>query len=72
LKVTEAKSKSWISKGGSLAVKGIGFALVLSAFSTSASAVPVPVPEIDPGLATSAMALLGGGLAMIAARSKRN
>jgi hypothetical protein len=54
---------------GKMILKGIGFALVLSAFSGSAWASITP--EMDPGLATSAMALLAGGMAMIGARSRR-
>jgi hypothetical protein len=52
--------------------KGVGFALVFTAVSASAWAFdrPRPAPEIDPGAATSAMALLGGGLAMIAGRRR--
>jgi len=54
---------------GNWILKGFGFALVLSAMCTSAWAADVP--EMDPGLATSAMALLSGGLLMIAGRSRR-
>jgi hypothetical protein len=52
--------------------KGFGFALVFTAVSASAWAFgrPTPAPEMDPGAATSAMALLGGGLAMIAGRRR--
>jgi hypothetical protein len=50
--------------------KGVGFALVFTAVSASAWAVARPAPEMDPGAATSAMALLGGGLAMIAGRRR--
>jgi hypothetical protein len=52
--------------------KGVGFALVFAAVSASAWAFPrpTPAPEMDPGAATSAMALLGGGLAMIAGRRR--
>jgi len=55
---------------GKWLLKGFGFALMLSALSVPAWAGP-QVPEIDPGLATSAMALLGGGLLMIAGRRRR-
>ncbi len=50
---------------------GVGFALVFAAVSASASAFASPAPEMDPSVATSAVALLGGGLALIAGR-KRN
>jgi hypothetical protein len=50
--------------------KGFGFALVFTAVSASAWAFPRPAPEMDPGVATSAMALLGGGLALIAGRRR--
>ena len=50
--------------------KCVGFALIFTAVSASAWAFAQPVPEMDPGAATSAMALLGGGLAMIAGRRR--
>jgi hypothetical protein len=50
--------------------KGVGFALVFTAVSASSWAIPKPAPEMDPGVATSAMALLGGGLALIAGRTR--
>jgi hypothetical protein len=40
-------------------VKGLGFLLVLAAMSSSARATSV-APEIDPGMMSSALALLGG------------
>lgn len=48
--------------------KSVGLALVLSA--TAATAFAVPVPEIDPGSAVGAMALLSTGLAMIMDRRR--
>ena len=56
---------------GKWILQGFGLFLVLSALSTSAWAVNGPAPEMDPGLAASALALLGGGLAMIAGRGRR-
>jgi hypothetical protein len=56
---------------GKWILHGFGFSLVLSALSTSAWAVNGPAPEMDPGLAASALALLGGGLAMIGGRGRR-
>jgi len=53
---------------GNWILKGVGFALVLSALCAPARAGVVP--EMDPGLAMSAMALLSGGLLMIAGRSR--
>jgi hypothetical protein len=50
---------------------GIGFALLLSALSAPAWANPVRAPEMDPGLATSAMALISGGLLLITGRARR-
>jgi hypothetical protein len=64
-------TRSWISASGSMIAKTFGFVLVLSALSVSVSAHPEPLPEMDPGLAMSAMALLGGGLALIAGRKRR-
>ena len=62
-------SRKWLGGAGTLIWRVCGFALVLSA-SAPASA-HIVVPEMDPGLATSAMALLSGGLLMIAGRSRR-
>ncbi len=51
-------------------LKGFGFALLLSAISAPAFAVEVP--EMDPGLATSAMALLSSGMLLIAGRRRKS
>jgi hypothetical protein len=61
-------SRTWVSKGMSLATKGIGFGLLFSAISAPAWAVAVP--EMDPGLATGALALLSSGLLLIAGRRR--
>jgi hypothetical protein len=50
--------------------RGIGFVLVLSAFSAPAFADRVP--EIDPSAATGAMALLSSGLLLIAGRRSKS
>lgn len=57
-------------KLGNWILRGFGLSLVLCALASSAWAVNGPAPEMDPGLATSALALLGGGLAMIAGRGR--
>jgi hypothetical protein len=57
-------------KFGNRILQIFGFSLVLGALANSAWAVNGPAPEMDPGLATSALALLGGGLAMIAGRRR--
>ncbi len=62
----------WLSGGAELASEALGFALVLTALSATALATRAQHPEIDPGLATSAMALLSGGLLIIAARRHRH
>jgi hypothetical protein len=49
--------------------RALGFALVFSGLSTAAWAVP-HVPEMDPGMATSAMALLGSGMLLITGRRR--
>jgi len=54
-----------------LIFKAFGFALVLTAFAAPAWA-KMSNPEIDPGLATSAMTLLGGGLMMISSRRRHH
>jgi hypothetical protein len=51
--------------------KACGFVLIISAMAAPAWSSP-HVPEMDPGLATSAMALLAGGLALITGRTRRN
>jgi hypothetical protein len=61
-------TRRWIL-GGALLSRALGFGLILSALSAPARAIHV-MPEIDPGLATSAMALLGAGLLMIAGRRR--
>jgi len=66
----QASMRKWISTGGTLISRAIGLGLVLTACSTASWAGPL-MPEIDPGLATSAMALLGGGLLLIAGRRPR-
>ncbi len=55
-------------RSGKWIISGFGFALVLSALS--APALAMPTPEMDPGLATSAMALLSGGLLIAAGRER--
>jgi hypothetical protein len=67
----QISTRWWLSRGVTVFSRAIGFGLVLTACSTTGWAGPQFTPEIDPGLATSAMALLGGGLAMIAGRRRR-
>lgn len=67
----QLSTRRWLSRGLPIFSRAIGFGLVLTACSTTGWAGPQFAPEIDPGLATSAMALLGGGLAMIASRKRR-
>jgi hypothetical protein len=52
-------------------LRGFGFALVLAALASPAGADVLVTPEMDPGLATSALALVGGGLAIMAGRVRR-
>jgi hypothetical protein len=66
----QLSSRKWISKVMPALSRGFGFALVLSALSAPAFADRVP--EIDPGLATGAMALLSSGLLLIAGRRRRS
>ncbi len=60
--------KSGARKVLSVVSWSVGFALILSAFSAPAHAVLVP--EMDPGLATGALALLSSGLLLIAGRRR--
>jgi hypothetical protein len=62
-------SRKWVSKVVAAMTWSVGFALVSSAFSARAFAGPV-APEMDPGLATGAMALLSSGLLLIAGRRR--
>jgi len=64
-------ARKWITKATPVMARGFGFALVLSALSATAFAAP-EAPEMDPGLATSAMALLSGGLLLISGRRSRS
>jgi hypothetical protein len=60
--------------GGSLRVVqlGLGLALVMAAVASPAFAWgPPPAPEIDPGSAASAVALLAGGLLILTDRLRR-
>jgi hypothetical protein len=61
-------ARKWISKVMPTMSWGLGFVLVLSAFSAPVFAGPTATPEIDPSLATGAMALLSGGLLLIGGR----
>jgi hypothetical protein len=63
-------SRKFISKSGASVAKTFGFILVMGGLSVVAAARGNN-PEMDPGLATSAMALLGGGLLLIAGRRPR-
>jgi len=58
-----------VCAGLTLARKVIGLGFLLSALSSPLWARGVP--EIDPGLATSAAALLGAGLLLIAGRRRQ-
>ena len=70
IETMKLSARPWFKKGVFLASKGIGFGLLLSAFSVPAQAHIVP--EMDPSLATGAMALLAGGLLLIAGRRRRS
>ena len=51
--------------------KMIGMMLLLIGVSGAAMAVPVGVPEIDPGSGASALALLSGALLMLRRSRKK-
>jgi hypothetical protein len=59
-------ARNWISNVS----WGVGLVLVLSAFSAPAFAERTP--EMDPSLATGAMALLSCGLLLISGRRRRS
>jgi hypothetical protein len=49
----------------------LGCMLVLTAFSAATYAGPVAVPEVDPGMAGSAVALLVGGYLLFVSKVRR-
>lgn len=51
--------------------KIIGFSLLLLGAASFAMATPVATPEIDGSSATTAIALLSGGLLVLRSRRKR-
>ena len=51
--------------------KFLGLSLLLVSAASFASAVPVAAPEIDGASATSAIALLSGGLLVLRARDRK-
>lgn len=51
-------------------MKTLGIALIFVAVSSFASAITTYAPEIDPGSAGSALALLSGALLVIRGRKK--
>lgn len=63
-------AQRWIANVIPKITWGVGFVLVLSALSAPARAELVP--EIDPSLATGAMALLSSGLLLIAGRRSKS
>ena len=67
----QLSSRKWISKVIPVISWGFGFALVFSALSAPAFATSA-TPEMDPGMATGAMALLSSGLLLIAGRRRRS
>ncbi len=52
-------------------MKLLGMALMFVGVASFASAILTPTPEIDPGSAGSALALLSGSLLVIRASRKR-
>lgn len=62
-------SRRWMSGAGAVAAKALGFALVVTALAVPAWAT-AGTPEMDPGLATSAIALIIGGMLLIGGRKR--
>lgn len=52
-------------------MRTFGFMLMICGLATVAMAQPASVPEIDPGSATSAVALLAGGVMILRAKLRR-
>jgi hypothetical protein len=51
---------------------GLGLAMVVAAMSGTAHAIPLPIPEIDPGSMGSAMTLLIGGAFLLAGKGRKS
>ena len=49
----------------------VGFGLLLLGVASIALGVPVDAPEIDPGMATLPLALLGGAALIVRSRIRR-
>ena len=64
----ENKMRKFMSVMGVLNIAAILFILALAGF---AQARPSPTPEIDPGMASSAIALLSCGLLILTSRRSR-
>jgi hypothetical protein len=60
---------AWLTKATR---SGIGLALMLTALSTPAWAVPHLTPEIDPGSMGSALTLLFGGAMLLRRRFRKS
>ncbi|MDE2507574.1 MAG: hypothetical protein KGM43_10205 [Planctomycetota bacterium] len=61
--------KAQLSLVGTYAARALGFALVVTALAAPASATISP--EMDPGMAMSAMALVSGCMMLIAGRRRK-
>lgn len=55
-----------------IVIFALGVFFVLLSTNMISMAFPPPSPEIDPGTVTSAVALVGGCLLVIAARRRKN
>lgn len=64
-------SSVWWNETGGVFLKTIVLVLLALGVTGSAMAVPSTVPEIDPGAAVNALALLGGALLVIRGRRRR-
>jgi hypothetical protein len=65
-------ARKWISRVISSMSWGLGFVLVLSAFSAPVFAQPRPTPEMDPSQAVGAVALVSSGLLLISGWRRRS
>ena len=62
---------SLVSRAANAANCVFGLALLLSALASTAHALPVVAPEVDPGSAASAVTLAVGGLLLLKGRMRR-
>ena len=69
--MSKSRMAAFLAGSVRMASVAVAVALVMSAASSTAFAVDLPVPEIDPGSAGSALTLLTGGVLILRDRIRR-